>query len=159
MTTQTSTQAVHNTFVIERQYPHNPERVFAAFAEPAQKRLWYAEGDHQIDEFDMDFQVGGSERYRYHFQEGHPIAGSGIANDGSYHDIVPENRIVMTTKMSLNGKPILVQLVTIEFLRTQAGTDLILTHQGTFLDWEGGPQMIEAGWRALLDRLKTYLAK
>src|SRR4051794_4968049 len=105
MTTQTTnTPAVHNTFVIERNYPHNPERVFAAFAEPAQKRVWYAEGGHQIDEFDMDFRVGGSERYRYHFEEGHPIAGSDIVNDGSYHDIVPESRIVMTTKMSLNGK-------------------------------------------------------
>lgn len=159
MTTQTSTQAVHNTFVIERNYPHSPERVFAAFAQPARKRLWYAEGDHEIQEFEMDFRVGGSERFRYRFKEGHPIAGSEILNEGSYHHIVPDERIVMTARMSLNGKPIVVMLATFEFVRPEKGTDLILTHQGTFLEWEGGPQMIEAGWRALLDRLQNYLAQ
>ena len=159
MTTQTSAQAVHNTFVIERNYPHKAELVFAAFAQPARKRLWYAEGDHDIQEFELDFRVGGSERFRYRFREGHPIAGSEIVNESSYHHIVPDEQIVMTAKMSLNGKPTVVMLTTIEFLRTETGTDLILTHQGTFIEWEGGPQMIEAGWGALLDRLQKYLAQ
>ena len=68
-------------------------------------------------------------------------------------------KIVMTAKMLLNGKPTLVQLLTIEFVGSGKGTDLILTNQGTFLEWEGGPEMIEAGWRALLDRLQNYLAQ
>ncbi len=34
----------HSTFVIERSYPTSPERVFAAFADPAKKRRWFAEG-------------------------------------------------------------------------------------------------------------------
>src|SRR5271165_4526627 len=159
MTTQTSPQAVHNTFAIERKYPHSPERIFAAFAQPARKRLWYAEGDHEIQEFEMDFRVGGSERFRYRFREGHPIAGSEIVNEGSYHHIVRDEQIVMTARMSLNGKPIVVMLATIEFVPSENGTNLVLTHQGTFLEWEGGPQMIEAGWRALLDRLQNYLAR
>jgi uncharacterized protein YndB with AHSA1/START domain len=107
----------------------------------------------------MDFRAGGSERFRYRFKEGHPIAGSEIANESAYHDIVPDERIVMTAKMLLNGKPTLVQLLTIEFVGSGKGTDLILTNQGTFLKWEGGPEMIEAGWRALLDRLQNYLAQ
>jgi hypothetical protein len=49
--------------------------------------------------------------------------------------------------------------LTIEFVGSGKGTDLILTNQGTFLEWEGGPEMIEAGWRALLDRLQNYLAQ
>lgn len=159
MTTQTSPQTVHNTFVIERSYPQKPELVFSAFAQPDRKRLWYAEGDHDIQEFNMDFREGGSERYSYRFREGHPIAGSEIVNEGSYHSITPNERIVMTAKMSLNGNPIVVMLATVEFVGTQKGTDVILTHQGTYLDWEGGAQMIEAGWNALLDRLKTYLAQ
>jgi uncharacterized protein YndB with AHSA1/START domain len=159
MTTQTSTLAVHTTFVLERSYPQAPERVFSAFAQPERKRLWYAEGDHEIQEFEMDFRAGGSERFGYRFKEGHPIAGSEIANESTYHQIVPDERIVMTARMSLNGKPILVQLLTIEFVRAGQGTDLVLTNQGTYLDWEGGPQMIEAGWRGLMDRLQTYLAQ
>jgi len=159
MTAQTSSQAVHSTFTLEYHYPQAPARVFAAFAQPARKRLWYAEGNHEIQEFEMDFSAGGSERFRYRFKEGHPIAGSEIANESAYHDIVPDERIVMTAKMLLNGKPTLVQLLTIEFVGSGKGTDLILTNQGTFLEWEGGPEMIEAGWRALLDRLQNYLAQ
>jgi uncharacterized protein YndB with AHSA1/START domain len=67
----------HSTFVIERSYPTTPERVFAAFADPAKKRRWFAEGR----EFEMDFRVGGGEHSRFHMKDGTPLA-----NDTSYHD-------------------------------------------------------------------------
>jgi uncharacterized protein YndB with AHSA1/START domain len=156
--TSTEPTTIHNTFAIERSYPQTPERVYAAFADPARKRRWYAEGDHDIQEFEMDFRAGGSERYRYRFREGHPLAGAEIANVAGYQDIVPEKRIVMTSKMSLNGKPIQVMLATVEFLPSETGTDLIFTHQGAFIDWPAGPGMLEAGWRALFDRLAKELA-
>lgn len=159
MTAQTSELTVHSTFVIERSYRHPLEKVFAAFAEPAQKRRWYAESDHDIQEFGMDFRVGGNERFRYQFREGHPIAGSEILNEGSYHDIVPGQRIVMTSKMTLNGKPIVVTLATIEFESSTTGTELIFTDQGTFIEWPAGREMIEAGWRGLFERLEKYLAQ
>ena len=149
---------VHSTFVIERSYPQPPERVFGAFAQPARKRRWYAEGDHEIQEFEMEFRVGGSERFSYRFKEGHPIAGSAIANESTYQDIVAEKRIVTTTRMSLNGKPILVAVLTLEFVASATGTDLVFTNQGTFIDWPDGPGMIEHGWRALFDRLGKDLA-
>jgi len=149
---------VHSTFVIERNYPQPPERVFGAFAQPARKRRWYAEGDHEIQEFEMEFRVGGSERFSYRFKEGHPIAGSAIANESTYQDIVAEKRIVTTTRMSLNGKPILVAVLTIEFVASSTGTNLVFTNQGTFIDWPDGPGMIEHGWRALFDRLGKDLA-
>jgi uncharacterized protein YndB with AHSA1/START domain len=149
----TESTAIHNTFVIDRSYPQPPARVYAAFAQPAQKRRWYAEGDHEIQEFEMDFRAGGSERFSYRFKEGHQLAGSEIRNETGYQDIAPEERIVMTTRMTLNGKVILVSLVTLEFLASGEGTELTLTNQGTFMAWPGGAEMIQAGWRALLDRL------
>lgn len=155
----TESSLVHSSFVMERNYPQPPERVYGAFSQPARKRRWYAEGDHEIQEFEMEFRVGGSERFRYRFKEGHPIAGSEITNESTYQDIGPERRIVMTTKMSLNGKPIVVMLATFEFLPAETGTDLILTHQGAYLEWADGPQMLEAGWRALLDRMAKELAQ
>ena len=149
---------IHSSFVVERSYPQPPERVFAAFAQPARKRRWYAEGDHEIQEFEMEFRVGGGERLRYRFKEGHPIAGSEISNESTYQDIAAENRILMTSKMSLNGKPIVVILATFEFLPAETGTELILTHQGAYLEWPDGPRMIETGWQDLLDRMAHELA-
>ncbi len=94
----------------------------------------------------MDFRLGGSEQFRYRFKEGHPIAGSEIANESTYQDISEEKRIVMTTRMSLNGKPIVVTIATFEFVPAEKGTNVILTHQGTYIDWPDGVKMIEAGW-------------
>ena len=150
---------VHSTFTTERNYPQPPDRVFAAFAQPARKRRWYAEGDHEIQEFEMEFRTGGVERYRYSFKPGHPIAGSEIANESTYQDIVPEKRIVMTQRMSLNGKPIAVMLATFEFVASGAGTALVLTHQGTYIEWPDGAKMVEMGWKSLLGRLESYLAQ
>jgi uncharacterized protein YndB with AHSA1/START domain len=152
------TTIIHSTFVIDRNYPQSPDRVFAAFAQPARKRRWYAEGDHEIQEFEMEFRVGGSERFRYRFKDGHPIAGSEIANESTYQDITPENRIVTTTRMSLNGKPVLVAVLTLEFVASASGTDLVFTNQGTYIDWPDGAVMIEQGWRSLFARLEKYLA-
>jgi uncharacterized protein YndB with AHSA1/START domain len=142
----------------QAQLSQPPERVFAAFAQPASKRRWYAEGDHEIKEYELDFRVGGSERFRYSFKQGHSIAGSEIANESCYQEIVPEKRIVWTTKMTLNGKPIVVTLATIELVPAGSGTDLIMTNQGAFIEWPGGPEMIEEGWRGLLNRLEKHLA-
>lgn len=149
---------IHSTFTLEHNYPQPPDRVFAAFAQPARKRRWYAEGDHEIQEFEMEFRVGGVERFRYRFKEGHPIAGSEIANESTYHDIATDKHIVMDSKMSLNGKPIVVMIATLEFVPSGDGTDLVLTHQGAYINWPQGPQMLEHGWKALIDRLEKYLA-
>jgi uncharacterized protein YndB with AHSA1/START domain len=158
--TATEQGAIHNTFVIERHFPQGPARVFSGFSQPALKRRWYAEGDgHEIQDFHMDFRSGGSERFRYRFKEGHPIAGSVIANESTYQDIVDEERIVITSRMSLNGKPIVVMLATFEFVPAEHGTDLILTHQGTYIDWPDGVKMIEMGWRGLVERLVKELAQ
>jgi uncharacterized protein YndB with AHSA1/START domain len=152
MTTAEPT-TIHDTFVVERNYPHSTDRVFAAFAEFDRKRRWYAQGDHEIQIFEMDFRIGGSERLHYRFNEGHPIAGSAIANESLYQDIVRNERIVVTSKMSLNGKPISITLATFEFLPSGTGTDLVLTNQGTFVDWPDGAKMLELGWATLFDRL------
>jgi uncharacterized protein YndB with AHSA1/START domain len=158
--TATESKILHNTFVIERNFPWRPARVFSAFAQPALKRRWYAEGgEHELQEFQMDFRAGGSEQFRYRFKEGHPIAGSVIANESIYQDIETEKRIVMTSRMSLNGKPIVVMLATFEFVPSENGTDVVLTHQGTYIDWPDGVKMIEMGWTHLIERLATDLAQ
>ena len=154
----TEPSVIHNTFVIERSYPTTPERVFAAFADPAKKRRWFAEGDHHdIEQFEMDFRAGGIERARYRFKAGTPFPGMLLASEGSYQDIVRNRRVVIASTMSLSDKCISASLVTFEFLPTDKGTDLIFTHQAAFFEGADGPQMREAGWRKLLDKLAAEL--
>ncbi len=157
--TATETAAIHSTFVVERNFPQRPSRVFSFFAQPALKRRWYVEGDHEIQEFHMDFRLGGGERLRYRFKEDHPIAGSEIANESVYQDIAEEKRIVMTSRMSLNGKVIAVMLATFEFVPAEEATELIVTHQGTYIDWPDGAKMIEMGWSQLVGRLEKELTE
>jgi len=40
MMTAQKPAVTHGTFVIERNYPTTPERVFAALADPKKKRRW-----------------------------------------------------------------------------------------------------------------------
>lgn len=149
--TQRST--VHSTFVIERDYPHAPTKVFAAFASPQSKAKWFV-GPENWDKSNhqLDFRIGGKESV-----SGGPPGGVVHYYNAEYWDIVENARIVTSYQMHMDDQRISVSLATMEFKPSGAGTKLILTEQGAFLDGYDDAGERERGTRELLGQLETYL--
>ena len=156
---------VHSTFKIEREYPASPSRVFSAFADPATKRRWFAEDEgSEVQEFTLDFRVGGRETTRFRFKgapalPGAPPAGTEFRNDTVYQDIVPDRRIVLAYTMSVADRRISASLATVEIVPEGDGTRLIFTEQGAFFEGSDGAELREKGWLALLDSLGADLQR
>jgi len=143
----------HATFTLERTYDAPSSKVFNAFADPAIKRRWFVEGEGwEVEEFTGEFKVGGVERSRFRFRGGAPVR-----NDTTYHDIVPNERIIFAYSMTIGDNRISSSLATLQFKPSGTGTQLVFTEQGAFLDGldSAGPR--EGGWKELLDALGRAL--
>jgi uncharacterized protein YndB with AHSA1/START domain len=149
----TERSAVHATFVIERTYPVAAARVFRAFADPQAKAKWFKPPeDWSPEKHEMDFRVGGRET-----SVGGPKGGPVIGFRALYQDIVPDQRIIYTYDMDIDGKRISVSVATIELKAEGSGTRLKLTEQGAYLDGFDDPSVREKGTKDLLDALGRSL--
>lgn len=142
-----SKPVAHSTFTLERSYDATPARVFAAWASPAAKARWFA----CHSEHSLDFRVGGRE-----FTRGGDAGGTVYTTEISYHDIVPEGRIVYTYALSTDEERTAIALVTVEFEPEGAGTRLRVTEQGAYFG-TADPTQFEEGMKAGLERLTAEL--
>jgi len=151
MTQRSTTQ--HATFVIERTYDASPARVFAAWANPAAKIHWFGGGEGW-KKYELDFRIGGRE-YGLGGPPGEPI----YTYEARYQDIVPDQRIAYTYTMDRDKTRISISVATMELEPTDAGTRLIYTEQGVFLDGQDKPEFREQGTKDLLDKLDAALRR
>jgi uncharacterized protein YndB with AHSA1/START domain len=150
----TTRSVTHATFVIERQYDASPAAVFAAFSDPEAKGRWFVgPDDWESSNHELDFRVDGHERV-----SGGPPGGPVISFDAVYRDIVANERIITAYEMHVGDARMSVSLATCEFKPEAAGTLLVYTEQGAFLDQLDNVEQREAGTRDLLDALGKALA-
>lgn len=142
----------HGTFVVERSYPASPQRVFAAWADPKLKARWFGAPNTPAQIF--EFKVGGRE-----FVSGQGPGGADFTFDVRYYDIVPDNRIVYAYEMHLGAQRISVSVATIEMRPEGAGTHLVVTEMGAFLDGLDTLKQREDGTNWLMDALERALAQ
>lgn len=141
-------------FTIERMVRATPQRVFAAYASLEAKSAWFkAPTDCETLDRDFDFRVGGRERFRARWP-------SGLVTDfqATYHDIVPNERIILVYDLFHNGDKLSVSLQTLEMRAEGGGTRLIHTEQGSYL--VGGAEAVsgrEHGTAWHVDNLAAVL--
>lgn len=151
----TTRSIVHSTFVVERTFPVRAARVFAAFSNTETRRRWFAEGEGwQVDEFKVDFRVGGLETSRFRFKDGPKVA-----NDTVYQDIVADSRIVFSYAMTVGDQRISASLASVELFPVGAGTRLVYTEQGQFFDGFEQPRQREEGCVELFGKLAEELLR
>ena len=152
----TEHSARHITFVVERTYQADPARVFNAWADSEAKDVWMDDPEFESDgsEFEFDFRVGGYERFGGVNPDGSPYR-----YDGTFYDIVQDERIVYLYEMYENGERSSVSLTTVEFAKDEAGTKLTYTEQGVFLEGIEPPEDRQQGVELILSNLETYLAR
>ena len=87
-----------------------------------------------------------------------PAGGPVHKFDCCYQDIVPDQRIIYSYIMHLDDTPMSVSLTTVELKPDGAGTRLIFTEQGVFLDGTDWVATREQGSHGLLDKLGAKAA-
>jgi uncharacterized protein YndB with AHSA1/START domain len=139
----------HATFTLERHYPAPPQRVFAAWSDPAAKARWFAGGnaDHELD-----FRVGGREIARGTHDN------QVMTFESHYQDIVPDERIVFASSLHEGTTLATVSVTTVELRPDADGTRLLLTEYGAFLDGHEQPAWREQGTADQLTALAKELS-
>jgi uncharacterized protein YndB with AHSA1/START domain len=128
--------ARHGSVTVERLLPAPPARVFAAFAEPALRRLWFrVPAEPGTGHHELDFRVGGTERAGGTFAPmGEPEV---IEYRSRFVEIEPDERIVFMYEVGLDGARRTVSLVTVELAPDATGTRLTYTEQFAVLRYTG----------------------
>ena len=101
---------------------------------------------------EFDFRVGGRET-----SGGGPVGGPVYGYSAVYADIVDDERIVYSYEMTADGRRISVSLACIELRPDGAGTRLVITEHGAYLDGLDTPELRIQGTAHQLDALGESL--
>lgn len=138
------------SLTLKRRLKAPPEKVFAAWTDPAKLKSWF--GPEQIETIiaEADARVGG----RFHIVMRSP---DGEEHDvsGVYREVIPNERLVFT--WAWKTMPERESLVTVLIKPDGRETLLTLTHE-QFFD-EAARDRHRHGWTGCLDKLERYIVQ
>ena len=153
--TETGSRSVtHAHFTLKRTYDAPVARVWKAFTDEEAKQKWFGgtPGSWEVLERRMDVRVGGGERLKGRWQ-----GGMVSTFDATYHDVIPNERLIYSYVMHLDKKKISVSLATIELRAEDGKTAVSVTELGAFLDGYDDSGSREHGTEQLLAALGASL--
>lgn len=144
----------HATFTLVREYAAPVEKVWEAFADADVRDKWFGSDEFVYTDRQHDFRIGGITTDDGYHGEGGPLS----QFHATYTDIVPNERIVYTYDMWLDGAHASTSITTIALEPVADITRLTFTEQGVYLDGIHGPGPDaaagrEQGTAGLLDQI------
>jgi uncharacterized protein YndB with AHSA1/START domain len=143
---------VHSAFTLERTLDAPPALVFEAWSTPEGKKKWFVAHSAKEHLREMDFRVGGKDALIGEWP-------NGMKSEFrcQYFDIKPNERIIYTYEMFLDGVKISTSLATVDFQPKGKGTRMVLTEQHAFVDGYEDKGSRERGTSDLLDQFVASL--
>ena len=139
------------TLRIERVIDASPDAVFRAWTTREAIEHWYRDGDAFLARVtELDLRVGGS--YRIEFG---PAGQDPFVEYGTYLEIRPPHRLVMTETLEGVERPWAGTRVTVELREDGGKTHVTLTHEG--FPSRGHRDAAAGGWPGFLDRIESLL--
>jgi uncharacterized protein YndB with AHSA1/START domain len=130
-----------------------PERVYAAWTDPAQLKQWFGPENVQTRELVADARVGGQFRWDLINSDGEEMTMS-----GEYRELVPGKKVVLAWQWEDDeDRENHISIVTVELDDADGGTELRLTHEQ--LPLEESRDGHTRGWNSALDKLEKLFSK
>ena len=150
--TAVSAGKAERTLVIERVFKAPPDKVFAAWTDPAILVKWFGPEGFSVPEHSLDVREGGAWRTVMISPKGEPHTASGV-----YREIAPPRRLVMTWAWDQeDGKRGHETILELTFRPVAAGTELRLV-QSLFQDKDRRDGH-DQGWSSSFNKLDRLLA-
>ena len=147
-------EPAERVLVIERVFDAPRERVWRAWADPAQARRWMGPHGFTATYLDGDLRPGGAWRACLR----RDANGEELWQGGVYREVVEPERLVFTFAWDdASGRPGPETLVTMLFAEHGSGKTRMTFRQGVF-DTEPNRDGHREGWTECFERLGSHLA-
>jgi uncharacterized protein YndB with AHSA1/START domain len=141
--------AARLTLVVRRTIRATPERLFAAWTQPAQLRRWWGPEGVRCVGAEVDLRVGG----RYRIDNAFPD-GKLLSIVGEFEAIEPPHRLVYTWQV--DGASGTLERIAVRFQADSGGsTEVVVTHER--IGDEALREQHRRGWEGCLNGLAEHL--